>query len=433
MHVSVETLEGLKRRLTVQLPAEQFDNAYQQRLKSLARSAKMDGFRKGKVPLNIIRQRYGDRVKQEILADLIQRSYDQAIRQQNLSPAGTPKIDSRPPGSGEDVTYTAVIEVLPEFELADLGKLSIEKPAVEITDRDVDNTLEKLREQRAWWEPVERAAGEGDRVRVDFEGTVGGEPFEGGRGEDVAVVLGAGRMLGDFEAGLEGVSAGEQRRIEITFPEDYAGETLRGKAAVFEVSCREVAGKRLPEPDEEFARSFDVADGSLETLKANIRKQLEAERTKAVRAYLREQTMEGLAALHDIELPEALVEEETDRMQRETAERLGLKESDLNRLPREEFEKRARRRVTLRLVIARLVRQRGIEADREAVRRRIEETVVEYENPDRMLRYFLKDPKAQQHFQSLVLEERVIDEVAQTAQTTDKAMSFDELMQAVQA
>lgn len=433
MHVSLETLDGLKRRLTIQLPAEQFDSAYQQRLQSLAKSAKVDGFRKGKVPMKIIQQRYSASVKQEILTGLIQRSYDQAIRQENLKPAGAPLIDSKSPEPGEGVRYTAIFEVWPEFELADLSKVSIVKPVVDITETDIGNTMEKLREQRSQWQPVKRAARHGDQIKIDFDGTIAGEPFEGGQGTGVTVVLGEAQMMDEIESGLEGISAEEHRSIHITFPDNYPQESLRGNQAVIEIACKQVAEKHLPELNEDFVRSFDIEDGSLDTLRTAIRRQLESELNKGVRAFLREQVMTTLINLHDMELPQTLVEMETNRLQQETAQRLGLNKSVLSKWPHEEFEKRARRRVHLRLIVARLVNEKNIQVDQQAVLRKIEETVIDYQDPEEMRRYYLSNRNAMQHFKSLALEERVIDQVVQDAQTIDKVMRLEELMQAARS
>lgn len=428
MKVSVETLEGLRRKLTVSVPAEQFDAAYQQRLNALAKSVKLDGFRKGKVPVKVVRQRFGARVEHEALADLIQRSYEQAVRQQNLNPAGPPQIDSQPPGSGEDVRYTAVIEVQPEFALGDLSKIKISRPAVKITDQDVENTLQKLRMQRAEWQSVERAAARDDQITIDYEGTIGGKPFEGGAGTDVAIILGAGQMPEDFESQLEGMAAGEQRSVKVKFAEDYDKEWLRGKKAVFKVSCKRVLAPKLPELNEAFAREFGVEDGSLETLRANVRRQMESELAKGIRAYLRARVLSGLVALHKVELPQVMIDAQVRQLQQEAMQRWGLKEADLEKLPRESFEKRARYQALLKLVAAQVIKEKGVKADREAVHKVIRQAVADYEKPDEMFNYYLNNPKALQHFQSLAVEECIVDEVLKAADVVEKEMSFDELM-----
>lgn len=431
MKVSIETLEGLQRKLTVSVPAEQFDAAYQQRLNALARTVKLDGFRKGKVPLKVIRQKFGSRVEREALAGLIQSSYEQAVRREKLNPAGPPHIDSRPPGAGQDVHYTAVLEVQPEFELGDMSKLKISRPVVVITDQDVENTLLKLRKQRAKWEPAERPAASGDQVTVDYEGTLSGEPFEGGQGVDVTVVLGEDRMPADFESQLEGMVAGEQRSIKTTFPEDFDKEWLRGKEAVFEVTCKRVLAPELPGLDAAFAREFGVEDGSVDTLRDNVRHQLESELAKGIRAYLKERVLSGLIGLHKIELPKVMIEAEVRRLQQETLQRWGLKEADLERLPRESFEARARHQVQLKLVAARLIREKGIQADPETVHKIIRQAVADYEQPDEMFNFYLNNPKALEHFRSLAVEERMVDEVLKAADVVDKEMGFDELIRQV--
>lgn len=428
MKVSIETLEGLQRKLTVSVPAEQFDAVYQQRLSALARTVKLDGFRKGKVPLKVIRQKFGPRVESEALAGLIQSSYEQAVRREKLNPAGPPQIDSRPPGPGQDVQYTAVLEVQPEFELGDMGKLMISRPVVNVTDQDVENTLQKLRTQRATWAPVARPAARGDQVTIDYDGTISGEPFEGGKGTGVTVILGEDRMPADFESQLEGMAVGEQSTIKTTFPEDFDKEWLRGKKAVFKVTCKQVLAPELPELDAAFAREFGVGDGSVETLRDNVRQQLESELAKGVRAYLKGRVLGGLVSLHKIELPGVMVEAEVRRLQQETLQRWGLKEADLERLPRESFEARARQQVQLKLVAARLIREKGIQADPETVHKLIRQAVADYEQPDEMFNFYLNNPKALEHFRSLAVEERMVDEVLNTADVVDKEMSFDELM-----
>lgn len=424
----METLEGLQRKLTVSVPAEQFDTVYQQRLNALAKSVKLDGFRKGKVPLKVIRQRFGARVEHEALTDLIQRSYEQAVRQEKLNPAGPPQIDSQPPAAGEDVQYTAVLEVQPEFALGDFSKIKITRPVVNITDEDVGNTLEKLRQQRAQWNPVDRGAVRGDQVTIDYAGTVSGKPFEGGKAEDTTLILGNGQMPEDFESQLEGMTAGRQRTIKIKFTDDYDKEWLRGKKAVFEITCKRVLEPRLPELDAAFAREFGVEDGSLEALRDSVRRQMESELAKGIRAYLKGRVMNGLAGLHKIDLPGVMVEAEVRQLQREAMRRWGLKEADLERLPRESFEARARYQVLVKLVAAKVIKEKAIQADQEAVHKVIRQAVADYENPDEMFNYYLSDPNALQHFQSLAVEERIVDEVLKEADVAEKQMSFDEVM-----
>ena len=433
MQVSVETLEGLKRRITVQLPAEQFDTAYQQRLQSAAKTARLDGFRKGKAPVKIIQQRYGAGIRQEVIEYLVQNSYDQAVRQEDLKPAGRPEIDSQPPKPGEDFVYTATFEVWPVFKLADLSEISFLKPVVEIADDDVESTLNKLREQQAEWLPEERAAETGDRIVVDFEGAINGEPFEGGSGSDTAIVLGEGSMIEGFESGLMGITPNNQRTIKITFPDDYPQESLRGQEAAFEVTCKQVAAKHVPELNEDFARLFGIEDGSLDAMRASIRKQLESEVSKGIRSFMREQILATLIKLHDIELPQSMIAAEVENLRHETARRLGIKETILRKWPIEEFEIRARRRVHSKLVVAQLIQEKNIEVDDQAVKAKIEEAIIDYENPDQMRQYLLSNNNALQHFRSIALEERVIDQIMQDSKPVDKTMSFEELMQAAQS
>ncbi|HEX7028901.1 MAG TPA: trigger factor [Gammaproteobacteria bacterium] len=428
MKVSMETLEGLRRKLTVSVAAEQLDAVYQERLRALAGSVRLDGFRKGKVPLKVVRQRFGPRVEREALADLIQRSYEQAVRREKLNPAGPPQIDSKPPVAGENVEYTAVLEVQPEFALGDFSKIKISRPVVNITDEDVENTLQKLCQQRAQWNPVKRASARGDRVTIDYEGTVAGEPFEGGKAANVPLILGNGQMPEDFESQLEGVSAGQQRTVKVKFSEDYDKEWLREKKAVFEVTCRQVFESALPELDAAFAREFGIEDGSLQALRDSVRRQLESELAKGIRGYLKGRVMNGLVGLHKLDLPEVMIEAQVRQLLQETMKRWGLKQADLERLPRESFEARARYQVTLQLVAMRMINEKGIQADRETLHKIIRQAVADYENPDEMFDYYLNDPHALQRFESLAVEERIVDEVLKQADVVEKEMSFDEVM-----
>lgn len=428
MQVTVETTRGLERKLTVHLPGERFENACDKRLKSLAKSARIDGFRPGKVPLSVIRRKYGASVQQEVLADLIQESYGQALSEKELTPAGLPHIDSTPPADGEDMVFTAVFEVYPSVQLGDLGKLKAVRPQVEITDSDVDEAIDKIRRQRATFEPVEREARKGDQVTIDFQGTVGGEPFQGGQAEDFQLVLGEGRMIEGFESELEGIRAGDRRKIKVKFPKDYAEESLQGKKAVFEVDCKAVLEPRLPALDAEFARSLGVDDGSTDALRDRIRDYLERERDEAARARVREQLFEALAQMHKIDLPNVLVDEEIEQLQRQAARQLGLKEEDLGRLPREGFEEQARRRVHLGLLLGELIRDRGIKADRETVRRMAEQAVAGYPNREQMLEYMLNDRETMRRFESMAVEEKAVEVLLDQAKVTDKPMSFNELV-----
>jgi trigger factor len=428
MQVAVEKTKGLERKITVHLPAEQFESACNKRLQSIAKTAKLDGFRPGKVPHSVVQKRYGETVRYEVLNDLIKNTYGQALDQEKLQPAGLPQIDSQPPSAGQDVEYTATFEVLPEFELADLGKIKINKPLVEIVDQDVENTIERLRKQHAEWIETERAARNGDQVKIDFQGTVDGEVFDGGKGEDITLELGSGRMIDGFEAQLEGIKSGEQRDLKVKFPKDYQAEQLRGKKAVFACQCKAVLEQKLPGMDGEFVKACGIEDGKMDSLRGKIREHMESELGQRTQYYLREQVMEGLIAQHKIGLPNVMIDEEIESLRQQTAQRLGLKEVDIEKLPRDGFEERARQRVHLALVLARLTKEKDIKPDLDRVKELVAQAVAHYPNAEQMVQYYLSSPEAMRHFQSMAVEEQAIDLVLESAKTSEKKMSFEELM-----
>lgn len=433
MQVSVEVTQGLGRKMTVSLPSEQFEKAYDERLKSLAKTSKMPGFRPGKVPIKVIQQKYGASVRQEILSDLIQNSYGQALGQEKLHPAGMPHIDSKPPNIGEDVKFTAEFEVFPEITLSDFGKLKIVKASVDIDAKDIDQNIERLRQQRATWKPVARAAKKGDQVKIDFNGTIDGEAFDGGKGEDVTVELGSGQMLEDFERQLEGIAVDQQREFKIKFPKDYMSESLRGKKALFSVSCNAVLEQELPELNEEFAKSYGAEDGSVDSLRNRIDEYLQRERDQHIRAYLKEQVMDGLVDLHKIELPNVMLDAEIESLQQQAAQRMGMKKIDIDKLPRDGFEERARRRVHLGLVVNKLTETNSMKPDQEKVQELMMQSVAGYENPEQMLQYYMGNREFMQQFHSMALEEQVVDFVLEQAKVSEKSMALDQLLKRNQA
>lgn len=432
MHISVETTRGLERRLTVKLPSERFEQAFEDRLNKLAKTTKLAGFRPGKVPLKVIRQKFGGSVREEILSDLVRKSYGEAIVQEKLKPAGLPQIDAQPPAPGDEFKFTATFEIYPEIKLGDLTKLAVTKPQTTITDADIDAMLERLRRQRASWQPVDRPARLDDQVKIDFTGSIDGEPFEGGKGEDMPLVLGSKRMIEGFEDQLLKISAGETRTLKVTFPKDYGNADLQGKKAEFEVLCRAVEEQILPEPDEAFAKSFGAADGSLDTLRQQLRDHMARELDENIKIYLKRQIMDGLLKLHALELPNVLVDQEVQQLQQQTFERLGLKEADIAQLPREPFEEEARRRVALGLLVGEVIKERQLKADPGEVKALLMKTAANYQNPEQMVQHYLGNRQAMQHFESVALEQRVVDDLLSAAKVAEKSMSFDELLQANQ-
>lgn len=428
MQVSVEKAKGLERKIKVQLPSEQFESACSERLRSIAKTAKLDGFRPGKVPQSVIQKKYGETVQHEVLSDMIKNSYGKAIDQEKLKPAGLPQIDSQPPLAGQDVEYTATFEVFPEFKLIDFGKIKITKPLVSGAEKDIDDALIRIREQRADWVEVERKAKKGDQVKIDFKGTINGEAFAGGEGEDITLELGSGRMIEGFESQLEGIKAGEDRDLKVKFPKDYQAEELRNKKAVFSTHCRSVLEQKLPQIDEEFIKACGVDDGNLDSLRQRIKEHIDIEIEHSSRSYLREQALNGLTAQHKIDLPNVMVDEEIDSLRQQAAQRAGLKDVDLSKLPRDGFEDQARRRVHLALVLGKIAQEKEVKPDQERVKTLLQQAVAQYPNAEQMIEYYQSNTEAMRHFQSMAVEEQIVDLIIDSSKKAEKKMSFDDLI-----
>lgn len=432
MRVSIESGKGLKRRMKIQLPAEQFDKAFDARLKSIAKTAKLAGFRPGKVPLKVIRQKYGPTVKKEILSDLMQRSYGQAIAQQKLKPAGMPQIDAKPAKLGQDVEFTAIFEVYPEIKLGDLQKLKIQQPLVEIQEDDVEKMLDSLRRQRAEWVEVQRAARDADRLRIDFEGTVDGEPFEGGSGQNISLVLGARQMIEGFEEQLIGINAAAERTIKVKFPKDYPKQELQGKKAEFKVLCHAVAEQKLPEVNEDFIKSYGVQNGGLDALKNELRQHMERELAENSRSYVKRQLMDGLLEMHKVELPDVLIDQEIQQLQQQALQRMGMPAGAAAHLPKDLFEEQARRRVALALLIAKIFEEKKLKADSATVKAKIEQIASQYEEPEQVVQYYMSNKNLYRQVESLVIEDQVISMLLEQAKASKKEMRFSELIEANQ-
>ncbi|MCU7915335.1 MAG: trigger factor [Candidatus Thiodiazotropha sp. (ex Gloverina cf. vestifex)] len=421
MQVSVESGEGLERRLIVDLPAEQVEAEVNKRLQQIGRTAKLDGFRPGKVPMNILRRNYGGQVLQEVYGHLIESSYQEAIQQEKLSPAGMPKIEPKPANEEGLFGYIATLEVMPEIEPAKLeGKIN--RPVAEVIDQDIDDMIEKLRKQRATWNVVDRSAAEGDQVKISFNGTVEGEAFEGGSAEDVPLVLGSKRMIDGFEDALVGMIKEDKRTIELKFPEDYRVEDLAGKPVTFEVQVSEVAEEALPEVDEAFAKEFGSAEG-VDKLKVDIRENMQRELAQRVQAKIKSQAMDLIFEKNQVEVPKALVEEEIDALRNQTKERLGQGAGSLE-LPRDMFEEQAKRRVTLGLVIGEIIKQNSIQIDEDRVRQTVEEFASSYEQPEEVVKYYYGNQEQLAAVQNVVLEDQVVDWVLEQTEVIDEPTTF---------
>ncbi|MEW6764993.1 MAG: trigger factor [Pseudomonadota bacterium] len=426
MQVTLETAEGLLRRLSVQVPAAQVDEAVEQRLKDLARRVRMDGFRPGKAPMAVVRQRYGEQARDEVVGDLIQRSYVDAVTQQDLRPAGAPRITEVDMIVGEGLRYVAEIEVYPEITLADLSTIEIERPKTKILKADVDAMIDNLRKQRATTKTVKREAKEGDRVIVDFKGSIDGELFDGGTASDMPIELGKGQLLKDFEEPIVGMSAGETKTIEVTFPEDYHAEHLQGKKASFEVTVKEVTQIVLPKVDDEFCAAFGVKEGGADALREEVTKNMERELANGIKRRVKQQVMDGLLAANDVTMPKALVQEEAQRVRQQFTQQMRGAQAD--QLPLNIFEPEAERRVKLGMLVAELIKTEGLKVDAARVDALLDEIASSYEDPAEVKVFYKGRPDLMQNLEALAAEDMVVEHVLSKAKVADVAMKFDEVV-----
>ena len=426
MHVTVEATSKLGRKMTVEVPAERIDSEIEKRLKSMTRNVKLHGFRPGKVPLRIVKQRFGNQVQKEVLGEVLQSSYQQAVSQEKLRPASGPSIVPKVAEAGKGLTYTATFEVFPEIKLADIGGLEIIRPVTEVTEGDIDKTLETLREQRRTWREVSRRAEKGDRVIVDYEGKIDGKTFEGGKAESTPIELGSGRMLNAFEDGLIGVQEGDDVSIELTFPEDYKPDKLAGKTANFDVKVKSVSQPVLPEVNEELAITFGVKSGGVSQFREEVRSNMERELKQMIKDRLKEQVMDGLLERNQIELPEALVKEEISRSKKLMMENLGM--DDHSKFPDAMFEENARKRVALWLLMSETIKTHNIEPDREKVEQTLQNIAASYEDPQQLIRHYRGDPNAMSQIESMAMEEQFVEWVMERAIVKDENMSYDQVL-----
>ncbi|MCC8456337.1 trigger factor [Photorhabdus luminescens] len=428
MQVSVETTQGLGRRVTITVPAADVEKAVSSELVNVAKKVRIDGFRKGKVPMNIVKQRYGASVIQDVLSDLMQRNFINAIIEQKINPAGAPSYAPEQFKNGEDFTYSVEFEVYPEVELKDLEAIEVEKPVVEVKDEDVDAMLETLRKQQANWKETEEAVGAEDRVTVDFNGSVDGEEFEGGKASDFVLAMGQGRMIPGFEEGIVGHKAGEEFTIDVNFPEDYHAENLKGKAAKFAITLKKVEQRELPELNEEFIKRFGIADGTVDGLRAEVRKNMERELKNAVRNRIKSQVIDGLVKANEIDVPAAVVDSEIDVLRRQSAQRFGGNEKQALELPRELFEEQAKRRVVVGLLLGEVISSNELKADEERVKALIEEMASAYEDPQEVIEFYGKNQELMNNVRNIALEEQAVEVLLGKAKVSEKETTFNELM-----
>lgn len=433
MQANLEKLDQLGRRLNIAVPMAEIDSEVDNRLKRLSRTVKMHGFRPGKVPLKVVAQQYGGQVRQEVLGDALQKSFGEAVRQQNLKVAGYPKFEAKPPLDGaSQFEYSATFEVYPEIAVGDISKTVLSRSTLEVGDAEIDKTLEIMRKQRVIYAAAERAAASGDRVTLDYRGTIDGKEFDGGAAKGYAVVIGEGRMLPDFETQLAGMKAGESKTFDLRFPDDYHGKDVAGKTAKFEITLSQVAGPVLPQVDAEFAKSLGVADGDLAKMRSDIKGNLEREVKARLKGRLKEQVMQALLDVTRVDVPKSLVEMEVQRLQdmaRQDLAARGIPVRDDMPMPAEVFEKQAQRRVNLGLILAEVVRINNLQAKPEQVRAVVEEQAQSYEHPAEVVKWFYQSPERLRDIESMVLEDNVVAWALSTAKVEDKAVTFDELME----
>jgi len=428
MQVSVETLNDLERRVTVQVPAERVTQAMQDRLVAMSRLVKVDGFRPGKVPLKIVKRMYGDQVLYETVSELMQNSLHDALVQEKLNPLGSPSIEPKPVEEGQDLEYSATFEVMPEFELSGFESIQVERPVAEVTEQDVDHMIDKLRRQRAIWNAVERPVRDNDRIRFDFEGKIDGQDFAGNKGENTQIVLGEKSLLPDFEARLIGLTAGAEVDFDLTFPEDYQAQEVAGKTAHFQVKLHEIEEAHLPEVDDAFAEAFEVKEGGIAALRQSLRETMERELRDGIQVAIKRQVMQGLLDQNTVPLPQALIGAEIEHLASQLRFPPSNNNEKIQQLKAQLFETEARRRVALGLLISKLAASQGIQADEQRVRARLDAIAATYEEPAEVLRYYQQTPKALDNVNALVLEDQIVDWVLERAQVSDRVSTFAEIM-----
>lgn len=432
METTVETLGDLERRLSVAVPMADIDGEVNKRLSNLARTAKIAGFRPGKVPVAVLARQYGPQLRSDVISEAVQSRFNEAVQKERLRIAGTPRIEPHAPAAARDaLEFSAVFEVYPEVSVGDLSQIAVRRPVAEVTAADVDRTIEVLRRQRASYEAVARPAQGGDRVRVDFTGTIGGVEFAGGQARDFPITIGEGRMLPEFDAAVTGMSAGEHKRFTLRFPDDYHGREVAGKDAEFALEALAVEVMHLPALDADFVHAFGVASGELDGLRAEVGANLRLELKRKVAAIVKEQVIAGLAGLARFPLPKALVEAEARLLRERTLasmrEQPGAKPEDLA-IGADVFKPQAAQRVALGLMMAELVKSEHLGARPEQVKELVHEQAQSYEEPDAVIRWHYEKPERLADFEAAVLEQNVVDWVLARAKVTDEPATFEAVM-----
>lgn len=430
MQVSVESAGGLQRKLTVAVPEDTIEQAVQTRLQNLTRTVKIKGFRAGKVPMKVVKQHYGIQVRQEVLGEVIQSSFYEAVSREKLRPASSPNINTQQAEAGQGLEYTATFEVYPEIELADIAGTKIEKAVSEIAESDLDEMIDTIRKQQIQWEMADKAAAAGDQITIDFKGIIDGEAFDGGTGQDMAVEIGKGHMIKGFEEGLVGLKANDEKTLELTFPAEYHAKDLAGKDVQFEVKVKQVEIAKLPEVDEELAKKMGVADGSIEKMRADVKSNMQRELDARLKNTVKQAVMDKLLETNKIDIPEALIQQESEVLLKQMQNNLmqqGMQQNQLS-MDASMFKEQAERRVALGLIMSEIVKQQEIKADAGKVRSYIEELASSYEKPDEVIQWYYGNKQNLAEVESMVMEGQIVDWVLGQATVQDKPVPFNKLM-----
>ena len=431
MQVSIETTSGLERRLTVSIPAETVDNEVSKRLKDAAKTVRINGFRQGKVPFKVVKQRYGAGVRQEVIGDSINKSFYEAVQKESVRPAGQPSIEPKQLEEGKDVEFIATFEVYPEVEVKDLESIEVTKYDSEINEKDIDEMIKNLQDQQATWADSKGQAKKGDKVNIDFNGLKDGESFEGGSSEGHTLELGSKSMIPGFEEGIVGMKAGEEKSLDLTFPDDYHAEDLKGAAVVFNVKLNGVQKKKKPKVDEELFAKFGVTEGGEEAFRKEVEKTMAREKDRAIKGKVKEQALNGLLEKNSVDVPSALVAGEIDALRNQMMQQYGgaAKGMDIKSLlPDEMFKEQAEKRSTLGLLISEIVSQEKIVADKDVVRGLIEEMAATYEDPTEVVNYYYSNEQLLASVEAAALEDQVVDYIVGKAKVTEETVPYQDLI-----
>ena len=429
MQISVETTEGLERKLTIAIPGDRVDTAVNARLQEAAQTVRLNGFRQGKVPLKVVKNKFGKGVRQEVVGELMNQTYFEAIAQESLKPAGQPRIEPTSIDEGKDVEFVAVFEVYPEIELPNFAAIKAERLVAEVSDNDIDEMIETLRKQRQTWVPVERAAADGDMVNIDYVGKKGDEEFQGGKAVGQNLVLGSERMIPGFENGVIGKVAGDEFSLQLKFPDEYHSEELAGAEVEFELKLNTVSEQSLPEVNEDFFKSFGVEEGGMEAFREEVTNNMQREMKTASRNKLKTTLMDALISDMEVTIPAALMSNEINQLKHQTVQQMGGGQGfDPQNMPDDLFKEQAKRRVTLGLVLGEVISQQNIQADAAKVRAAVEELAATYESPEEVVKWYYSNEEQLKGIESSVVEDEVFDYIIEQAEVSDKEVSYQEVI-----